>query len=152
MMYEKLSTVEFLVYYPASLSVKAAVCTLYLRLSGSIRYVKNGAWAMIILNRVTCAIVFFVSLANFTKQHWQNQIQGGMDLRPFILMYNSCTIITDSVLLALPIRSLVKLHLSLRKKLGLLAIFLAGFGATISTIISLAWKVEYYYVRSLGTF
>src|SRR4051794_34615763 len=89
MMYERLSTVEFLVYYPASFCVKAAVCTLYLRIFASIRNIKNSIWAIVILNAVTCAVVFCVSLANFIKQDWRNQIQGGIDLRPYIIMYNS---------------------------------------------------------------
>ncbi len=63
-----------------------------------------------------------------------------------MLLHTSSSILVDLLLLSIPIRPILQMRtLSLRKRLGLLAVFLSGFGATICSILLLYFSICYYY-------
>ncbi len=60
-------------------------------------------------------------------------------------MQAASTLLIDLVLLLLPIRPILKLKLSLRKRIGTLAVFIVGFGGCACTAILLHCFIQYFY-------
>ncbi len=89
---------------------------------------------------------FILACVHFTNQpHGHNDYQNnGVDMTPFLMVQSAVTLVSDFVMLGLPIRPIIKLNLSMTKKLGILACFLVASVATVASFFSLVLKIAYY--------
>ncbi len=121
---------------------KLTVCALYLRLFESIRFVRYSSWILIVLYACLYSIgviIGFIQLAA-TSPALQN-----INVAPYETLLASFTLLVDVILLALPIKPILKLSLPLNRRIGLLAVLLAGIGATLCSIFTLIFRLEFYY-------
>ena len=146
-----MSSVQLLVGYPCQALAKASICALYLRIFESRRWIRYTAWVIIVGFVLVDLVGFILALVSGIEQHWTNGEDGGVNMSVYQVIQCVYSIITDLVLLGIPIRPIITMNLSRRKRIGLVAVFLAGIGGTATTVVMLYWQIEYYwYVETLS--
>ncbi len=142
---EKIRIASFLLSVPTALCAKATICFLYLRLFGSVQWLRYITWTVFIAALLSRSICFTLALINFAQKNWDTTITGGLDLRPNSIAASVQNVLSDLVLLALPVQPIMKLSLTLRKRIALLGVFLVGYISTIFAILHTAYLVIYSY-------
>ncbi len=142
----KTGVAAFLMYQPTILSTKIVLCALYLRLFKSVQWIRYATWTVLIIYTLICTLCFSIYLVDAVFTKFDGYPDGPIKQDPAAIAQLTMNVIIDLSLLAMPIRPIMKMQtLSLRKKISLLAVFLAGFGATACTIVLLGYDVIYYY-------
>ncbi|KAK4502133.1 hypothetical protein PRZ48_005556 [Zasmidium cellare] len=128
-------------YYFSVYLIKTSLVFLYLRLSRELRnHLYKGSLALLAvltLHFITTVIVFSVQCVPM-KKYWDPPTPGHcISITGFFYSTNIFTIITDIVMLALPVKTVWKVQGSLPEKLGVVAAFLSGGLSTLASCIRL---------------
>lgn len=127
----KLDKVLEYTYAISVMCPKLAIVHLYLRVfsdRGRIyRWGADGTGAVIVATWITCIFLASFMCRPFAY-YWNRTIPGGrcLDQTTAIRVISIPNIVTDLVLLVLPLRPLYKLHVKLPVKIGLMITFLVG--------------------------
>ncbi len=149
----KLIYTPIFIQAPAVFLSKLLVCRLYLQAFGSIRWLRYTVYSVIVVffaYSASYAITTIVGLARFVRlDGWSLVLTADIKttqnkLVPLISI--ALFVVGDLVLLLSPVGPIMKLHLSLQKRLGILSIFLAGSAATAARIYTFfLWIQENYF-------
>ncbi|KAK5119020.1 hypothetical protein LTR62_000231 [Meristemomyces frigidus] len=128
-------------YYLALFFVKLSVLGLYLRISNTLRSrlwkTTIGTTIVLVAQFISTVVVVGVQCRP-TTHYWDQHSSGRcVDLTAFFYATNVFTIITDIVIIGLPIGMLTNLQLPRGQKVGLLATFLISAIATLASCIRL---------------
>ncbi|KAK4503637.1 hypothetical protein PRZ48_004552 [Zasmidium cellare] len=128
-------------YYFSLFFVKLSIVFLYLRLAKELRnyfyYWSLVLVGVLTLHFVTTVIVFSTQCIPMEK-YWAPSTPGKcISITAFFYSTNIFTIITDIVMLALPIPTVWKVPYSLPHKIGIIAAFLCGSFSTIASCVRL---------------
>ena len=140
------------VLYPlASILPKLALCLLYLRLFGVYvlaRRISLGMIAILAVNAIAW-LVPIIRGCDPVSAYWSPQWYNGRCLNSAIIgtWISLPNIVTDIVLLILPMPILWKTHISLPKKIGLMITFATGSIGIISACLRLGFYVDHIYVE-----
>ncbi|KAK4565614.1 hypothetical protein LTR86_003462 [Recurvomyces mirabilis] len=128
-------------YYLALFFIKMSILCLYLRLSSNIR---NRFWKGTLITMAVIVVQFISTMVIVGVQcHPRNKyLEGNMsgrcvNITAFFYATNIFPIVTDVIILSLPIPMLIKLQQPRGHKIGLLATFLVGAVATLASCIRL---------------
>ncbi|KAI1128061.1 hypothetical protein F5Y10DRAFT_182181 [Nemania abortiva] len=134
-----------ILYNPILALVKTSILLLLLRLFGQ----KPGVKRFIIwINTANLGMMIAVFLATVLQcipinKTWQPEIEGTcIDRRVLFTVSSTFNIVTDILILALPLRIFIDLKIPRRTKIALMMIFLLGFLTTITSIIRLVLLVQ----------
>ena len=146
----KKNAVLCLAFPPAMFFAKAAVCLLYLRI-----------FDMMVWIRYTTRVMLFVLFGAYfsmmpvyilyafpygSDEQWDYTLSAKMmnKLSVLAIFAGAFNVATDIILLSLPVPIVMKLSLSLEKRIGLAAVFLAGIVATLTTALGLYYRISMY--------
>ncbi|KAF2704336.1 hypothetical protein K504DRAFT_442482 [Pleomassaria siparia CBS 279.74] len=132
-------------YGPSMLCAKMAVFTLYLRLFGTTRWMRWCCWvgigASILVHGSTiplCAIYTFPH----GDEEWNLLLSlKGTKMGIQSIVAASYNVASDLYLLALPMPVIMSLHLSKKKKYGLVGVFMTGIIGTAATVLGLYFRI-----------
>ncbi|KXT13540.1 hypothetical protein AC579_1395 [Pseudocercospora musae] len=137
---------EEVFYYLTVFFVKLSLMCLYLRLGNELRgwfwHASLALLAVIVLHFITTVIVFSVQCIPM-KKYWRPSTPGKcIDITAFFYSANIFTIITDLVMIALPMPIIWKIPRPKGQKVGIMAAFLvAGLGTLASCIRMYSIKI-----------
>lgn len=121
--------------------IKLSLLLFYLRftegLRGYLYWSTMIVIAIVVLQFVASFVIVFVQCIPISHYWRMHEAGGCINLTAFFLSNNIFTIITDVLILALPIPSLTQIKRSRKQRLGLFTIFFLGFLSTISSCIRL---------------
>ncbi|KAF2655020.1 hypothetical protein K491DRAFT_693317 [Lophiostoma macrostomum CBS 122681] len=132
------------ILYPACcVCIKTAIVLQYLRMFAPVRslnmFMFVGGWATIALNVGFYISRMFVAIFECTPREkiWNKLYVGGSCVDDYKLHIATgfFNIFSDLVILFLPIRSLWRLQIPLRKKFGISLLFASGLLATVATAL-----------------
>lgn len=137
-----------LLYGPAMFFAKAAVCTLYLRIFKTVTWMRYSAWGAIIFLGCTYGSmvpVYAVYSLPYGNEKWDLTLAAKVGKADkMAITTGAINVATDIFMIVLPLPIIMKLNLSLRKRLGLAAVFLTGIIATVATVLGLYFRVSLY--------
>ncbi|KAJ4392942.1 hypothetical protein N0V93_002146 [Gnomoniopsis smithogilvyi] len=142
-----------LVYNPILACVKCSVLHFLLRLGGGLdkktRWVIYGVGTITILQMCIIFVVLGVQcnpIEYYWTQYSLDPVRGTcIDLPAFYISTASITVVTDLLVLALPIWMFLGLNMRMKLKAMVMSLFLLGGGATVASILRLVWLVQLYY-------
>lgn len=109
---------------------KAAICTLYLRIFKIVQWMTWCAWgALVVLGCIFWAMVPIYAVFSFPygDEEWNLNLAlktGRMD--GLTIGVSAVNLASDLFLLVIPLPIIMKLNLSLQKRIGLAAVFMTG--------------------------
>ncbi|KAI0105521.1 hypothetical protein GGR51DRAFT_191905 [Nemania sp. FL0031] len=134
-----------ILYNPILALVKTSILLLLLRLFGQ----KPGVKRFIVwINMANLGMMIAVFLATVLQcipinKTWQPELEGTcLDRRILFTVVSTFNIVTDILILALPLRIFIDLKIPRRTKIALMMIFLLGFLTTITSIIRLVLLIQ----------
>ncbi|KAJ4368376.1 hypothetical protein N0V83_006733 [Neocucurbitaria cava] len=137
-----------LLYGPAMFFAKTAVCTLYLRIFNTVvwmRYTVIGAIVFFGCTYFSMVPVYIAFSFPYGDEQWDLPLAAKVGRADrMAIVTGVINVISDIFLLTIPLPIIMKLNLSLRKRLGLAAVFLTGIIATIATILGLYYRIQLY--------
>ncbi|KAG9189156.1 hypothetical protein G6011_06024 [Alternaria panax] len=130
-----------LVYPLALLFVKASILALYYRIFTQTRF-RYAVYAVGIFVTVQTIVITFVNAFECgTKEPWRAWVptfpQGCNDLARTYFAMASVNILTDILILVMPVRAFAQLKLQRAKRFALLGVFMVGGVAVIASIVRL---------------
>jgi hypothetical protein len=137
-----------LVYGPAMFFAKAAVATLYLRIFDAIHWIRWSCWTLVAL--MACAYgstipVYAIYAFPHGDEQWDLSLGAKATATDKLgIATASFNVVTDLFLLVAPLPIILKLNLSLSKKLGLTTVFLTGIVALFATVLGLYYRITLY--------
>ena len=136
---DQLFWVAQLFYKSCILCTKESICFLYLRLFnvGHRRFRRTviASMAFIALYYVIATILTIFECTP-VKKSWDKPLPGTcLDLQAFFFANAAFNVITDVLVMALPIPVIAKLQIKRRQRLGLALIFFVGLFATATSIV-----------------
>ncbi|KAI6796498.1 hypothetical protein KC327_g16593 [Hortaea werneckii] len=126
-------------YYFSLFFVKVSILMLYLRLAGSLRtflyWGAIGTLVIIVAQFVSTVVVVGVQCLPMST-YWDPTVEGTcININDFFYSTNIFTIITDIMIIGLPIATLWKLNCPRAQKYGIMLAFLLGGISTIASCI-----------------
>ncbi|KAI1735567.1 hypothetical protein F4680DRAFT_302835 [Xylaria scruposa] len=134
-----------ILYNPILALVKTSILLLLMRLFGQKPGVKRFILWMNTANIGMMIAVFFGTVLQCTpiNKTWETSLQGTcIDRRVLFTVSSSFNILTDILILALPLRIFIDLKIPRRTKIALMFIFLLGFLTTITSIVRLVLLIQ----------
>ncbi|KAL2181478.1 uncharacterized protein P884DRAFT_189349 [Thermothelomyces heterothallicus CBS 202.75] len=126
--------------------VKSSVLIFLIRLFGQRKWVRRSLVWLNVVNISQMVGVFFAVILQCTpiSFNWDLTVRGGycVDRRVLYIFTAAFNIVTDMLMLGLPLRVLSSLKIPKRPKTALLVVFLLGFLVTITSIIRLLLIVQ----------
>jgi hypothetical protein len=150
-----LFSVNGIIFPLTILFAKLSILLLYIRI-----FTVNKGVRMSIFVGIAILSVFYVAMVCLAAVSVKTCVDVDAPSIPFCKNYsgpvqllNACfNVATDFCILALPIPLIMKLHLRLKQKLGVVAVFLAGFAACVSSLARLiSFSINYTGSDMLGT-
>ncbi|KAH6722948.1 hypothetical protein BKA61DRAFT_663682 [Leptodontidium sp. MPI-SDFR-AT-0119] len=142
---QKVEYATSLLYGPGVWCIKVTLLLILVRVFTPFRKVISAVWAFISVMLVYYIIVTALKVCICTpiRSRWDPQIPGRC-LDEFILYFiDSClSIVTDLIILLLPIPLVLSLRVSTRKRIRTIALLGAGGLATATTIIRLIMVIQ----------
>ena len=102
---------------------------LYLRISSVDRGLRHAIYYGIIFQALFYAAIIGVGIGALVECNGLSQLSNQFCInfgKPVVILIAAVNVITDFYVLALPIRRVLKLQLSFKRKLGLLVVFAGG--------------------------
>ncbi|KXJ88087.1 hypothetical protein Micbo1qcDRAFT_108262, partial [Microdochium bolleyi] len=146
--------VVVMLYNPQLGLVKSSVLFFLLRLEGEQKRGLRRAIHWLNWSNIALLIaVLFASIFTCVPVHkyWNRSVEGVCNNQPMqYLITSSITVLTDILVLAIPIYLVAGLQMSRKLKIGLIAVLCAGVVVTIFSILRLHMLVELYYTPRMG--
>ncbi|KAI1390247.1 uncharacterized protein F4822DRAFT_428586 [Hypoxylon trugodes] len=146
----------YMVGVPRSLFSKWAVLLLYRQLFGVNKLINVAVWIGVIFTLLISIFGFVVEIiVNAPKpgQSWEEWITTPEDEKTYELYENltavgnnvrtACIMAVDLYIVILPLPAISRLHLPLKKRLQLFALFAIAFSAVIASILPLVYSLGY---------
>ncbi|KAF4962176.1 hypothetical protein FSARC_9750 [Fusarium sarcochroum] len=139
--------VALLIYNPILALVKTSVLLFLLRLSGQKRSVRNSIIGLMIFNLCQMVALFICWVFQCTPIdfYWDKTPpkEGTcINEHAFLVSTASLTIMTDLLVLILPLWIFIGLKLPLRVRLAIIGVFTLGGVVTLLGILRLVWMIE----------
>ncbi|KAI0455535.1 hypothetical protein F5B21DRAFT_192651 [Xylaria acuta] len=134
-----------ILYNPILVLVKTSILLLFMRLFGQKPGVKHFILWVNTANIGMMIGVFFSTVLQCTpiNKTWETSLEGTcIDRRILFTVSSSFNILTDILILALPLRIFIDLKIPRRTKIALMFIFLLGFLTTITSIVRLVLLIQ----------
>ncbi|KAF2280535.1 uncharacterized protein EI97DRAFT_498677 [Westerdykella ornata] len=140
-----------LLYGPTIFLIKAAIVLQYIQLFAPLRcldpFVYIGGWVTILLMFLSYTTMFFVLLfmCRPREKLWNPYHKDGecLDAYPLVYSIPAINVIYDLAVMLLPVPSIWKLHIPLKKKCGIILLFATGLVATVATWMRIFYTVEF---------
>ena len=140
-----------MLYGPSMFFAKASIFAMYIRVFGSVSWVRHTSWAALILFGIgywsivpTCAVSYLPNLHNSFAKGWdvdlEKKTREGMVIPGLVI--GACNLATDLVALAIPIPVILGLHMDWKKKVGYCAIFLTGGMGIVVSVLGLVYRIN----------
>ncbi|KAI5840097.1 hypothetical protein DFP73DRAFT_197025 [Morchella snyderi] len=134
----KMDFANQLVYHPILALTKISILVFYYRLSVSGAF-RQTVMALIIINVALTVSIFFADFFQCSPINyiWDKSIEGGkcIDTKAFFISSAALNIVSDFVVLLLPIPMVWKLKINMKKKIALISLFsLGGFVCAVSVV------------------
>ncbi|KAL0261584.1 hypothetical protein SLS55_003014 [Diplodia seriata] len=136
--------------YITSLSlVKISICCFYLRIFPDRRFRIYVYIVIFLCAAYAITFVTAVSLqcnpVNLAWKHWDSEESGGSCINLNALGWSSAAanIALDLVVITLPLPQVLKLVLSARRKLHVMAMFSVGLFVTVVSMLRLKWMIQF---------
>lgn len=129
-------------YNTAITLVKLSALLFYSRLFGLEKWFRNALWAV---GATSVAWDFAFTTKGFAQRDWRNNAESFEAKKVTFVVSTFSNLIIDIIILLLPHPILWKMHLSKRKKLGVIAVFLAGYWYVFTHFLGLninMWSVS----------
>ena len=147
--YLKLLAASAILYGPSEWFAKAAIAALYLRVFGCIRWLRLSVWFAIgslgcifFAQTVAYAVVSFP----YGNEKWELPLVLKLQkITNFAMFVSVANLAGDLFLLVVPLPPIMGLSLSLRKRIGLAAVFATAVLGTGVTILGLYYRVQLFY-------
>lgn len=131
-------------YYLAVFGVKVSILCMYLRLSAGLgkgnrlRVLTLWMLALLALHFVSTVVVAGVQCVPMSR-FWNPETTEGycINITAFFYSTNVFTILTDLIILALPMRTFWRMQMASSRKAGVIAIFAVGGVSTIASCVRL---------------
>ncbi|KAI8634828.1 hypothetical protein F5Y19DRAFT_126996 [Xylariaceae sp. FL1651] len=134
-----------ILYNPILALVKTSILLFLLRLFGQKPGVRRFILWLNAANIGNLLAVFFATVLQCipVEKNWKPSIEGTcIDRRILFTVSSSFNILTDMLILGLPLRIFIDLKIPRRTKIALMFVFLLGFLTTITSIARLALLVQ----------
>ncbi|KAL2201119.1 hypothetical protein P885DRAFT_73471 [Corynascus similis CBS 632.67] len=135
-----------ILYNPILALVKSSILIFLIRLFGQRKWVRRFLVWLNVINISQMVGVFFAILLQCTpiSLNWDPTVSGGycVDRRILYISTSAFNIVTDVLILGLPLWIFSSLKIPKRAKTALLIIFLLGFLVTITSIVRLILLVQ----------
>ncbi|KAK8113008.1 hypothetical protein PG984_013534 [Apiospora sp. TS-2023a] len=141
--------VVIMLYNPQLGLVKSSVLFFLLRLG--VRHKPGIRWSIHLLNISNILLmisVFMVSVLTCVpvRKYWQREIPGHCNNEGLqYIITSSITVLTDILVVILPIKIVVGLQMPRKLKMGLTLVLTLGIIVTIVSILRLIWLIDYHY-------
>jgi hypothetical protein len=138
-------------YGPSMFFAKASIFAMYIRIFGSVTWVRRTCWTAIVLFGIgywsvvpTCGVSFFPYLSSSFDKGWDVDLEKLTRESMVIpgLVVGTCNLATDLVALAIPIPVILGLRMNWKRKLGYCAIFTTGIVGIVVSIFGLISRVN----------
>ncbi|KAK7993776.1 hypothetical protein PG989_007157 [Apiospora arundinis] len=143
-----LGYVVIMLYNPQLGFVKSSVLFFLLRIGGHKPRIRWSIHALNVSNLLLMVSVFMASVFTCVPvyKYWYRDVPGHCNIEGLqYIVTSSITVLTDILVLLLPIKIVVGLQMPTRLKVGLMLVLTLGFIVTVISILRLAWLVEYHY-------
>ncbi|KAL3458989.1 hypothetical protein BJX64DRAFT_208496 [Aspergillus heterothallicus] len=140
-MWQKVVLAAAIIYIPALAFAKLAIIMLYYRLLNPLRPYRWLLWfiAIIITSYTIALVCALVFACNPIERAWNAAIAGSCIFRPAVYLATAITnTVSDVVLLVLPIPAVLRLHLRMVQKIGVICIFGVGCLTIVTSVLRLA--------------
>ncbi|KAK0726315.1 hypothetical protein B0T21DRAFT_371363 [Apiosordaria backusii] len=124
------------------LSTKVLILTFYLRLFGTIRWVRRTCYTLLVLCLIIYGTIGVWYIAGCVPSGWSSKLPVCEETGPLILMGGAFTVAVDVLLFVLPFPIIWRLHLDRAKKRGLVVLFLFAILIIATSTVSLAYRVS----------
>ncbi|KAK4220740.1 hypothetical protein QBC38DRAFT_404488 [Podospora fimiseda] len=126
-------------------AVKASVVFFFLRLFGTLPWVRWTGYSLLILtflSYTTYEIIMLIYCLPRPGEAWDEKVFARCaTTAPATIAVGVCSVVADLVLFILPFPIIVGLSLDRQKKRGLIAVFLVGFLVLVTSVVGLAYRV-----------
>ncbi|KAK0663019.1 hypothetical protein QBC41DRAFT_26822 [Cercophora samala] len=121
-------------------NTKALILTFYLRLFGTIRWVRRTCYTLLAFSAITYGVILLWYLAGCVPKTSKLPICD--ETGPLILVGGVFTVMADVLLFVLPFPIIGSLHLSRDKKRGLVVLFLFAIFIIATSTVSLGYRIS----------
>ncbi|KAE9367059.1 hypothetical protein N431DRAFT_487492 [Stipitochalara longipes BDJ] len=136
---------SIITYNPQLALVKASVCCFLLRLGGQKKSIRRSIYALNTVNITLMIIILFLCIFPCSPlQYWWDKSIDGY-CYPAEVRYTvtgAITVVTDVLVLLIPIKIISGLQMTRRLKIGLGCILCVGGVVLIVSILRLVWRVQ----------
>ncbi|KAL6228785.1 hypothetical protein BDW75DRAFT_250640 [Aspergillus navahoensis] len=140
--WQKVVLAAAIIYIPALAFAKLAIIMLYYRLLNPLRPYRRLLWfiAIIITSYSVALMLALVFACHPIERAWNAAITTGSCIdRPAVYLATAITnTVSDVVLLVVPIPAVVRLHLRMIQKIGVICIFGVGCLTIVTSVLRLA--------------
>ncbi|KAL3440649.1 hypothetical protein BJX65DRAFT_300330 [Aspergillus insuetus] len=141
-MWQKVVLAAAIIYIPALAFAKLAIIMLYYRLLSPLQPYRRLLWfiAILIISYTTALMLALIFACHPIERAWNAAITTGSCIdRPAVYLATAITnTVSDVVLFVLPIPAVVRLHLPMIQKIGVICIFGVGCLTIVTSILRLA--------------
>jgi len=123
-------------------AVKLSILFLYLRIFGSVDYFRKAAYTIMAICLLWFVIIITgnVLYCRPVQRFWDHTVEGScFDFATFFLVMELADMVIDAAIIGLPMKTILGLCLSLRKRLGLLGIFVLGALVIVTNAIRIGY-------------
>lgn len=139
-----------ILYGPSMFFAKASIFAMYVRVFGSVPWVRRVSWGALLLFGIgywsvvpTCAASYFPHLRDSFAKEWDVDLERttreGMVIPGLVV--GACNLATDLVALGIPIPIILGLRMDWKRKVGYCAIFLIGVLGVVVSVLGLVYRV-----------
>lgn len=148
----KRDAVLCIIFGPAMFFAKAAVCTLYMRIFEAIVWMRYTMWALltfIFISYFSMVPIYAYFAFPWGHQKWDLALTDKTSrVDQLAVAAGALNVFSDLLLLTLPVPIIMKLNLSIQKRIGLAAVFLTGIIGIVATGFGLYFRVMLFLTRS----
>ncbi|KAK8029700.1 hypothetical protein PG993_010991 [Apiospora rasikravindrae] len=142
------SYLVIMLYNPQLGFVKSSVLFFLLRIGGHKPGIRWSIHALNVCNILLMISVFVASVFTCVpiNKYWDRGVPGHCNNEGLqYIVSSSITVLTDILVVILPIRIVVGLQMPMRLKMGLTFVLTLGIVVTIVSILRLIWLIDYHY-------
>ncbi|KAF3056812.1 hypothetical protein CFAM422_012615 [Trichoderma lentiforme] len=124
---------------------KASILAFFLRIFGSLRWVRNACFVLFILlsmGSITHAGLFAVLCVPHGHDVWDSKLMARCATgAPVTVAVGVCILVIDIAIFVLPFPIIANLKMDKKKKHGLIIVFLIGFAIIVTSSVGLAYRI-----------
>ncbi|KAF2200584.1 hypothetical protein GQ43DRAFT_373488 [Delitschia confertaspora ATCC 74209] len=139
--------IHSVIYGPFVMTIKLSILLAYLRLLVPTR--RSPLWYTV-QTSIAFILIFYMAttfvkifMCNPIPRAWDKAIPGHCGKFPVLLLYTGVfNIISDILLVVIPLRTIWALKMSVKRKMAVCAVFAIGIIAPVSSILGFVWRLK----------